>query len=240
MKKIFILFFLLICITMGACDSSVDSVKPNRQTPLPIIISTNEAPAFSSTPTYSRPTLPPETEIPTQIPTLERPTPTISSNTLPPETEGPSPMPTSLPEPTPSIEEINRLNGLITESYKLLTESERTAFERLHEFGDTEFRYFDDENGYAFHYATSYGVFNGTSVWIIPNGFAEDYEITVCGYTFYYSSGCRIIAYKNGEECEIKVAYKNGWLTEEDIAALYEIHTLVVNIYTLAHPKGKL
>jgi hypothetical protein len=146
-------------------------------------------------------------------------------------------MPTPLPEPTPSIEEINRLNGLITESYKLLTESERTAFERLHEFGDTEFRYFDDENGYAFHYATSYGVFNGTSVWIIPNGFAEDYEITVFGYTFYYSSGCRIIAYKNGEECEINVAYKNGWLTEEDIAALYEIHTLVVNIYTLAHPQ---
>jgi hypothetical protein len=27
-------------------------------------------------------------------------------------------MPTPLPEPTPSIEEINRLNGLITESYK--------------------------------------------------------------------------------------------------------------------------
>ena len=146
-------------------------------------------------------------------------------------------MPTPLPEPTPSIEEINRLNGLITESYKLLTESERTAFERLHEFGDIEFRYFDDENGYAFHYATCYGVFNGTSVWIIPNGFAEDYEITVFGYTFYYSSGCRIIAYKNGEECEINVAYKNGWLTEEDIAALYEIHTLVVNIYTLAHPQ---
>ncbi|MBP5730571.1 MAG: hypothetical protein J6X19_05140 [Clostridia bacterium] len=141
---------------------------------------------------------------------------------------------TPAPTPTPRDEKRDRLNELITESYKSLTESERAAFEAAHpaeSHEDFALRYFDGEGGYAFKAWTSYGVFSGASVWFMPGVLQWEYENTVCGYTFFFSSDCRILAVKDGEECEIDDAYRKGWLTEEDIAKLHEIHTLVLSIY---------
>ena len=150
-----------------------------------------------------------------------------------PATEVPA---TATPEPTPTPrdEKRDRLNELITESYKSLTESERAAFEAAHpaeSHEDFALRYFDGEGGYAFEAWTSYGVFSGASVWFMPLMMQSEYENTVCGYTFFFSSDCRILAVKEGEECEIDDAYSKGWLTEEDIAKLHEIHTLVLSVY---------
>ena len=137
----------------------------------------------------------------------------------------------TLYRPSASEEEINRLNELTTERYKLLTDAERVAFEELHELSRENIRYFDDEDGYSKEYITSYGVFSGASVWFFPSMMTAEYEMTVSGYTFYHSNLCEILVFKDGEECEINVAFSKGWLTEEDIATLYEIHTLVERIY---------
>ena len=139
--------------------------------------------------------------------------------------------PTLAPTPTPRDEKRDRLNELITESYKSLTESERAAFEAAHPAESFALRYFDGDGGYAFEAWTSYGVFSGASVWFMPGVLQWEYENTVCGYTFFFSSDCRILAVKDVEECEIDDAYSKGWLTEEDIAKLHEIHTLVLSVY---------
>ena len=136
--------------------------------------------------------------------------PTLAPTVEPPAASPTDGEPTLAPTPTPRDEKRDRLNELITESYKSLTESERAAFEAAHpaeSHEDFALRYFDGEGGYA------------------------EYENTVCGYTFFFSSDCRILAVKDGEECEIDDAYSKGWLTEEDIAKLHEIHTLVLSIY---------
>ena len=160
--------------------------------------------------------------------------PTLAPTVEPPAASPTDGEPTLAPTPTPRDEKRDRLNELITESYKSLTESERAAFEAAHpaeSHEDFALRYFDGEGGYAFLSWTSYGVFSGTSVWLMPLMMQSEYENTVCGYTFFFSSDCRILAVKDGEECEIDDAYRKGWLTEEDIAKLHEIHTLVLSIY---------
>ena len=113
----------------------------------------------------------------------------------------------------------------------MLTYAERVAFEELHELSRKNIRYFDDEDGYGSEYITSYGVFSGASVWFFPSMMTAEYEMTISGYTFYHSNLCKFLVFKDGEECEINVAFSKGWLTEEDIAALCEIHTLVERIY---------
>ena len=150
-----------------------------------------------------------------------------------PATEAPA---TATPEPTstPYDEKRDRLNELITESYKSLTESERAAFEAAHpeeSHEDFPLRYFDGDGGYAFGAWTSYGVFSGSSVWFMPGLLQYEYETTVCGYTFFFFCDCRFLVVKDGEECKIDDAYSKGWLTDEDIAKLHEIHTLVLSVY---------
>ena len=160
--------------------------------------------------------------------------PTLAPTVEPPASSPTDGEPTLAPTSTPYDEKRDRLNELITESYKSLTESERAAFEAAHpeeSHEDFALRYFDGDGGYAFGAWTSYGVFSGASVWFMPGVLQWEYENTVCGYTFFFFSDCRILIVKDGEECEIDDAYSKGWLTDEDIAKLHEIHTLVLSVY---------
>lgn len=215
MKKV-ICFFLgfLICVYCSACKSNNNGIASKKTDKIGSLAPKDETstllPVVESTLT------------PTAEPLISAPT--ESGFTTIPDTHKPN-HPVSTPRPARE----DRLNELVSESYKLLTETERSAFEKLHD--TVHFRYFDDKDGYAARSATSYGVFSGISVWLLPDDTMDEYENTVCGHTFYYYTGCEIKAFKDGDECEINIAYSEGWLTEEDIAKLYEIHTLTLMVY---------
>ena len=95
------------------------------------------------------------------------------------------------------------------------------------------FSYFDGPDGYVPDYSsTSYGKFSGCSVWVIL-GQAQVIDVQeVDGKKFIFSSSFNIFVEKYGEICDLKDAFEKGFLTNDDIAEIYEIHKeFVVQYY---------
>lgn len=69
-----------------------------------------------------------------------------------------------------------------------------------------------------------YGSFNDCTVSFVPGNCDAVSKFEVCGYTFLNASTFAIEVERNGEVCELKKAYEKGWLSEKDIAQIYEIH----------------
>ena len=73
-------------------------------------------------------------------------------------------------------------------------------------------RYYGDFNGYTiiFRYYTSMITSDGLRV--------------IAGYEFRHPEQFQIYAYKDGEFHALEDAYQNGWLTDEQIEEIYNIH----------------
>ena len=139
-------------LSITSTDAATATNLPDTLTPVP-----TDSPKETATPPITPTAI--VTDEPTQDATaVISPTPVTDKHPLY------TPRPTSTAVPTSlSTEELllNKLNEYISESYKLLTETQRAAFEELHD--TIHFRYFD-EDGYAARSATSYGVFSAGSV----------------------------------------------------------------------------
>lgn len=73
-----------------------------------------------------------------------------------------------------------------------------------------------------------YGIYNGAVVFFMPTG--EMYEKTsyISGLPFYYSSGFRIIVWKDGKFYDLEkpdIIFENHILTINDIERIHTIHS---------------
>jgi hypothetical protein len=69
-----------------------------------------------------------------------------------------------------------------------------------------------------------YGSYNGAEVFARIGVTAVMTYIDVAGHTFVYSSGARILVYKDTSYADIRDAYTEGWLTDQDIYDIWRIH----------------
>ena len=154
---------------------------------------------------------------------------TVAEPPMTEATPGPDPAP-GIDDDDIIIDDAGFLDELLSESYKQLSADERAEFELL--YPDVTVKYFDDPGGYpGGDYATCYGVFNGCSVWFIPSMFTAEHEEVIGGYYFYHHNECQLLVLKNGEACQLRVAFRDGLITEADLAVIHQIHTGVETVY---------
>lgn len=72
-----------------------------------------------------------------------------------------------------------------------------------------------------------YGSYKKCDVGFTENGASRDgdYSLTVAGYEFKYNKEFSIWGYAAGDKRELDWLYENGYLTENDIKKIYEIHS---------------